>query len=69
MSMRMKNFPVSQLPQTSDHLLLRMVRALINDMVVLVEDYNLVPWSLLVESFDRGDCDAEVNNSKQHPVC
>ena len=45
--------------------MLRMVRTLINDMVVLVEDYNLVPWSLLVESFDRSDYDAEVNNSKQ----
>ena len=42
-----------------------MVRTLINDMVVLVEDYNLVSWYLMVESFDRGDCDAEVNNSKQ----
>lgn len=35
------------------------------DMVVLVEDHNLVPRPLLVESLDRGDCDAEVNNTKQ----
>ena len=37
------------------------------DMVVLVEDHNLVPRPLLVESLDRGDSDAEVNHSKQLP--
>ena len=40
-----------------------MVRTLLDNVVILIKDNDLMPWSLSVQSGDRSDCDVVIYQS------